>query len=160
MNELSSAISALQRSSKALNTISDSIAKKISQIESILNDTFSVGVQAVVTIKEENVYPNDDYHEAPTRVETTLHYGRFDGKFQFYVMHTADGDWETASSKKWSECSREQKIEAATKLPELMAAIGTLVQEKIDKAASAEAAVDSVLSGLNAGSGTSAEDLF
>jgi hypothetical protein len=100
---LADRIATLRNLSPRLNATTDEAAAIVTAIETMLTDEFHLGVSAAVEFEDD-----DDF---------SLCYGRFDGRFRFYIEET-DGD--SVSSVAWQNASRENKLRAFEVLPALL----------------------------------------
>ena len=138
MQELSNAVAALRTSSSRLNGLTDDIAQLIGAVEDFLNEECSIGIETSVTMKE-GEDPPEYWHD-------TLEYTRHGNRYRIVVRHyyTFAGDGNDVA-KPWAECSRKDKLDSAALLPDLLIAIAKQVDEKIEIAQGAKAAIENLI---------------
>jgi inorganic pyrophosphatase len=141
-DDLSVAVERLRTSTQQLNTLSDSAAKVIREVEQFLEECH-VGVSAWVEVKRIDVAD-----ESRCFSTVLLSYQRHkSGKFRIVLVTTpfdAHGP-DAVIVCPWSECSRDDKIESLGKLPDLLVELSERVNEKTQMAEQALAAVGSLL---------------
>lgn len=129
---LSEAFEHLRSSTERLNQVTDAAALTIREVEAFL-ESVGVGLYAQVHIKTLSA-PGDDEAD---RVYVTLEYRRVQGgKFRIAVAVGTDEafTYDDEAVRPWSECSRDEKLEAFEKLPELLIALADAVKERTTKA--------------------------
>lgn len=138
MQELTSAVGRLRTSAARLNSLTDEVAELVREVEDFLNVKCSVGITASVIIEE-----NGDEDGAWWEF---LEYDRCGARFRIIVRsgHDYDGPRED-SEKPWVECSREMKLKAAEKLPQLLIAIADAVDKKIETAQAAKDSIENLI---------------
>lgn len=138
MQELASAVGRLRTSTARLNSLTDKVADLVREVEDFLNVECSVGITASVKIEEDGD-ENGSWWEY-------LEYDRCGDRFRIIVRsgHDYDGPAED-SEKPWVECSRETKLKAAEKLPQLLIAIADAVDEKIETAQAAKESIENLI---------------
>jgi hypothetical protein len=119
----------LQELSKQVNSSLDDAGRIIQGVEAYLSDVLHIGVSASVPLEYESE-PEEYY-----RSERDLNYARFGPKFRIFVSHLMEshGHPQTSDQTLWANCSRDVKLLAFNKLPELLDCLissleGTLAQ--------------------------------
>jgi hypothetical protein len=101
----------------------NALAGVIREVESFL-DSCQVGVPAWVVVESST----DD--ERGMQTWTSLGYDRVGGKFRVAIGYGGDA-YDELTTKAWNDCSRQEKLLTAPKLPELLAAIHVEVQRAV-----------------------------
>ncbi len=119
----------LQELSKSLNAEADRISKVVQNVESALTDICHIGMAAYVLIESE-----DD--QAGYTRSTHLAYARYGQRFRISVIDSADyaGGPGQEQVTLWSNCSRDVKLVAFNKLPELLDKLIELMEGTIEQA--------------------------
>ncbi|WP_029632241.1 hypothetical protein [Zavarzinella formosa] len=116
------AVEKLRASTIQLNKASDELATIVRDVENFL-ESCGVGVSAEVVVQS-----YEDEHGQPKR-DTVLGYGKYGGRFRVLVSeHYYNGADSDVSA--WSDCSRDEKLLAAKKLPLLFAELVKSVETK------------------------------
>lgn len=137
---LSTSISKLRKSTARLNQITDQASDTVRELEEFLNRECSVGIHAFVKVKDVD---NGDF-----TFSQWLEYRRVGQKYRIAVVWGSDIDPEEESVKAWSDCSRDEKLEAVAKLPDLIEVIAEKVNEKVESAQAAAGTAQAVLKAL------------
>jgi hypothetical protein len=140
-DDLSVAVERLRTSTQRLNTICDSAAQVIRDIEAFLQE-HHVGVAASVEVSRDDVTGEGRYFDI-----TYLAYTRCKGTFRISVVVdpvSAQGP-EDLYTTPWAECSRDTKIETLDKLPELIVELANQVDSRSARAEKALASVSGLL---------------
>jgi len=142
-DSISKSLSKLRLSSKRLNKLTDQANQTVKEVEKFLEDC-SLGVYATVPIKSWEVGCGEEFF-------TCLEYCRVGSRYRIAITSGLDNsDPSEHHVKPWSDASRDEKLESIKKLPDLIAEIGKLVDEKI---VSAEIGLGEVSEALNELSG-------
>ena len=118
--QVESHLQQLSEAAESLNDLSDQLTKEIAKIESTLNG-FGLGVEASVVVA---VSSSDD-----GRYSTTwrLRYGKQGRRWGFLIERVSEdaSDQSQDEFESWlfGESPREHRIEAVTKIPELLDAL-------------------------------------
>jgi hypothetical protein len=142
-DDLSVAIERLRTSTERLNSICDTAAQTVRDVEAFLEDA-RVGVSARVSLG----WGHDSPHTQESEWESSLEYRRIKtGKFRIACVqhYPALPPDEGMIVRPWSECTRDEKLESFEKLPELLVELSNLVNERASKAEKTVAAVSSLL---------------
>ena len=132
---LSESLDKLRKSSELLNAITEEANHTVQSVENFLAK-ISIGVEGYA-----NVWTDEDTDE-----RCILSYRRVNGRFRIAVTHGTCPDDEVF--KAWAECSREEKLETISKLPDLVDNIATQAEESAAKALESVQAVKQVLNKL------------
>lgn len=143
-DSLSKSLSKLRNSAKRLNQLTDQANETIREVETFLNEKCSVGVYASVRAYEE---VHDD--GPPFSIFTNLEYRRVGSRFRIAVVQYHEFDPEQEKVKPWSDGSRDEKLDTIAKLPDLIAAIGNKLDERIGNAEKGLGEVSEILHGLS-----------
>jgi hypothetical protein len=138
-SSLRESLVSLKALSQRLNKASDNAADTVRLIETYLNDDCSIGIPAHVCVLK--------YGEDDSAAGRYLEYRRVGQKFRIAVVE-ADRDGEDRDVKAWSDCSREIKMQAYTKLPCLLARITAAVKNQVELTENATSEVIDQLQGL------------
>lgn len=142
-DDLSVAIERLRTSTERLNSVCDTAAQTVRDVEAFLEDA-RVGVFAYISLGWGADTPEADSPEWEDRLE----YRRVKtGKFRIAYVRRYHGlpPEEGVSVRPWSECTRDEKLDTFDKLPELLVELSNLVNERASKAEKTVAAVSSLL---------------
>ncbi len=147
MQELTSAVGRLRTSAARLNSLTDEVADLVREVEDFLNVECSVGVTASVKIEEDENQDGSwwqylEYHRKGDRFRITVREG-----------HDFSGMPEDCE-KSWAEVTREMKLKAAEKLPQLLIAIADAVDKKVETAQAAKESIENLI-GTDEGRGDS-----
>jgi hypothetical protein len=135
--DLSTSIDKLRKSASRLNRITDQASETVKEVEAFLNKECSAGVQAFVKIKE--------IGEEEDSAAYWLEYRRVGQKYRIAVTKTYPMGPPDEDVKPWSDCARDVKLEAITKLPDLIQEIAKKLDEQI---VAAEAGVNAAVAVL------------
>ncbi len=131
------ALKQLASLSKSLNEASDQLNKQIAEIESALN-SYKLGISAWVELKRER---QQTPHGELTYADD-LGYAKHDGKWGLLVSSYCDIDPESVKTTLLRDASREVRLAAIDKIPELLSALSQeaskVTDEALKKAASAK----------------------
>lgn len=140
-DNLGMAVEKLRASAHRLNTICDTAAQLMKDVEDFLEECH-VGVSASVSLGYGACHPEADTPDW----EDFLSYRRSEsGKFRLVVVRKDVEPPHEEEFRAWSECSRDEKIASLARLPDLLIELSKLVNEKTDKAQQAMAAVAPLL---------------
>jgi hypothetical protein len=125
-DELKRRMARLREIAPRLNATTDQASKLVMQVEKFLVDELHIGVSAQVCYEDVPAGVDDD--DRALSIRHSLAFGRVAGTFRIHVlMETAvlaDGSSpRTVVSQErvlWPSCSRETKLKAFEKLPELL----------------------------------------
>lgn len=140
-DNLSGAVERLRTSAQRLNTICDTAAQVIREVESFLEESH-VGVSAWVELSRVDVTGEGDHDIMG------LSYRRYKAnKFRIVVVKIPAGASSDAdvSERPWSECTRDEKLDSLEKLSELLVTLAKNVDERTVRAEQAVTAVSSLL---------------
>jgi hypothetical protein len=119
-----------------LNTAAAEASAVVQAVDVFLGDELSIGVSASSRPFDTQRVTGDDDSELV--VTSHLAYGRVQGKERLHVLKAtlAKNEWKEDFTKTvaedripWSSCSREVKLQSFVKLPELLSALATRVEE-------------------------------
>jgi hypothetical protein len=149
-DDLSSAAGALRRSSERLNTITDEAAETVRAVEDFLNEQCSLGVFAKVIIWHAYEPWDDNLY---------LAYQRSGSRYRIVLRWepAQATDPEDFTTKPWSECTRDQKLETFAKLPDLLAELSKVVDRRIADARKTMKSVSQALSSFPIDKGSTPE---
>lgn len=125
-DELKRRMARLREIAPRLNAATDQASKLVAQVEKFLVEELHIGVSAEVRYEEVPAGTDDDNHAL--RIRHSLAFGRVGGSFRIHVVReTVDVD-DGASARTtlaqerilWPSCTRETKLKAFEKLPELL----------------------------------------
>ncbi len=125
-DELKRRMARLREIAPRLNAATDQVSKLVAQVEKFLVEELHIGVSAEVFYEELPAGTDDDNHAL--RVRHSLAFGRVGGSFRIHVVReTIDVD-DGASARTtlaqermpWPSCTRETKLKAFEKLPDLL----------------------------------------
>jgi hypothetical protein len=124
-DELKRRMARLREIAPRLNAATDAASRLVAQVEKFLVDELRIGVSAHVSYEDAPAGTDDD---RALRTQSALAFGRVGGTFRIHVLTetTALGDGSsphtTLSQERlpWPSCSRETKLKAFEKLPELL----------------------------------------
>jgi len=125
-----SLLDAIEASASELNKVSDAANNLVQELESILVDKYSIGLNVIVDI-------NESISQADIR---ELSFAKH-GKSWRIVVSYMDYEIENQYSKPWLECSREIKLHTIKYLPELLRAIRDDILVTLRKASDAISSV-------------------
>jgi hypothetical protein len=125
-DELRRRMAKLREIAPRLNVATDQASKLVAVVEKFLVEELRIGVSAQVSYEELPAGTDDDNHAILVR--NSLAFGRGGGSFRIHVLsETVAVDGETSSRTTlaqerslWPSCSRETKLKAFEKLPELL----------------------------------------
>ena len=120
----------IQHSSSRLNEITDEANNIIRTTEKFLTDKCKVGIPAFVTIYDGTGFMPSKF----------LEYRKVNSKYRIAVVDAvvgSDGSPVDEYVRPWSECSRDVKLEAIKKLPDLLIKITSNLNERISEAETA-----------------------
>jgi hypothetical protein len=125
-DELKRRMARLREIAPRLNAATDQASRLVAQVEKFLVEELHVGVSAEVCYEE--VPAGTDEDDQVLRLRQSLAFGRSGGSFRIHVVkETVALDDEssvptTLSQERilWPSCSRETKLKAFEKLPELL----------------------------------------
>ena len=134
--ELQEDVDTLRGIVSQLNAAAAEASAVVQAVDVFLGDELSIGVSASSRPFDTQRVTGDDNSELV--VTSHLAYGRVQGKERLHVLKTtlAKNEWKEDFTKTvaedrtpWSACSREVKLQSFVKLPELLAALATRVEE-------------------------------
>jgi hypothetical protein len=125
-DELKRRMAKLREIAPRLNAATDQASKLVAMVEKFLVEELRIGVSAEVSYEELPAGTDDDNHEL--RILHSLAFGRSGGSFRVHVVRETvvvdDGaPTRTILAQErilWPSCSRETKLKAFEKLPELL----------------------------------------
>jgi hypothetical protein len=125
-DELKRRMARLREIAPRLNAATDSASRLVTEVEKFLVDELRIGVTARVCYEDAPAGTDDDGR--PLRTQSALAFGRVGGAFRIHVqsdtvVDTGGGAPEATLSQErlaWPSCSRETKLKAFEKLPELL----------------------------------------
>jgi len=109
-----------------LNAATDQASKLVALVEKFLVEELHIGVSAEVCYEEVPAGTDDDNHAL--RIRNSLAFGRVGGSFRIHVVRETVAVDDGASARTtlaqerilWPSCTRETKLKAFEKLPELL----------------------------------------
>lgn len=134
--DLSASFERLRTAAKELNELCDAGAATIQRLEKFLESECSLGISAYVEVDKDNDPDGPGWFKS-------LAYERYRGSFRVVVVEGYAIDPEMGSSKSWSECNRETKLQTLPFLPKLVEKIAQYTEEHLQVA---KQAIDSVQS--------------
>jgi hypothetical protein len=125
-DELKRRMARLREIAPRLHAATDQASKLVAQVEKFLVEELHIGVSAEVCYEQVSAGSDEDDQEQ--RVRHSLAFGRSGGSFRIHVVRETialeDGaSVQTILSQErilWPSCSRETKLKAFEKLPELL----------------------------------------
>jgi len=135
-HELQENVDTLRGIVAQLNAAATEASAVVQDVDLFLGDELSIGVSASSRPFDTQRVTGDDNSELV--VTSHLAYGRVQGRERLHVLKAtlAKNEWKEDFTKTvaedripWSACSREVKLQSFVKLPELLAALATRVEE-------------------------------
>jgi hypothetical protein len=125
-DELRRRMAKLREIAPRLNAATDQASKLVAMVEKFLVEELHIGVSAEVCYEELPAGTDDDDHAL--RIRNSLAFGRVGGSFRIHVVRETVAVEDGASARTtleqerilWPSCSRETKLKAFEKLPELL----------------------------------------
>ena len=125
-DELKRRMARLREIAPRLNAATDQASKLVAQVEKFLVEELHIGISAEVCYEELPAGIDDD--NQTLRIRHSLAFGRGGGSFRIHVVRETVDVEDGASARKtlaqerilWPSCSRETKLKAFEKLPELL----------------------------------------
>ena len=126
--DLSAALARGVDAAASLNTATDSLTETLGQVERALVE-LHLGVEASVELRREDIDVGED-HGGPIVEETRLRFGKSGKRWTLSVMrsHELMDDWHETPLV---NASREDRLLAVTKLPELVEALVLRAEERL-----------------------------
>ncbi len=143
--DLHQAVQHLRAATSLLNQNLDEAGATVRAVEDFLNDECNVGIPASVTVSA------GTDNDSGISFGTELSYIRIGPRFRVAVTRWNDANPEDSTIKPWSDCTREIKMEAIRKLPELLVEVANQLDEHLKEAQAAIATAKSVLGALRTG---------
>ena len=125
-DELKRRMAKLREIAPRLNAATDQASKLVAMVEKFLVEELHIGVSAEVCYEDLPAGTDEDNHAL--RIRHSLAFGRVSGSFRIHVIReTIDTDDGAAGRTTlaqervlWPSCTRETKLKAFEKLPELL----------------------------------------
>jgi len=125
-DELKRRMAKLREIAPRVNAATDQASKLVAQVEKFLVEELRIGVSAEVCYEELPAGTDDDDHAL--RIRHLLAFGRSGGSFRIHVVRETVAVDDGASARTtlaqermlWPSCTRETKLKAFEKLPELL----------------------------------------
>jgi hypothetical protein len=125
-DELRRRMAKLREIAPRLNAATDQASKLVALVEKFLVEEIRIGVSAEVCYEELPAGTEDDHHAL--RIRHSLAFGRSGASFRIHVLRETVAMDDGASAPTtlaqerilWPSCSRETKLKAFEKLPELL----------------------------------------
>jgi hypothetical protein len=125
-DELKRRMAKLREIAPRLNAATDQASKLVAMVEKFLVEEIHIGVSAEVCYEEVPAGTDDDNHAL--RIRHALAFGRSGGSFRIHVVRETvavedGGPARTTLAQDrmlWPSCTRETKLKAFEKLPELL----------------------------------------
>jgi hypothetical protein len=125
-DELKRRMARLREIAPRLNAATDDASKLVNQVEKFLVEELRIGVSAEVCYEELPAGTDEEHHEQ--RLRNCLAFGRCAGSFRIHVCkETIDTGGGTSAQTilqeeriPWPSCTREMKLKAFEKLPDLL----------------------------------------
>jgi hypothetical protein len=127
--DLSAALARGVNAAASLNTATDSLTETLGQVERALVE-LHLGVGASVTLRSEVIDLSDE-NRPPVFAETLLRFGKTGKRWTLTLVETLDGMPEDEHETPLVNASREDRILAVTKLPELVEALVLRAEERL-----------------------------
>jgi hypothetical protein len=147
------AMKQLSSLSKSLNEVSDQLNKQIAEIESALN-AYKLGISAWVELKreQEQTQGGDGKFCELTHVEE-FGYGKYNGKWgllhsSYYEEFLDPGDPQSVQTTFFRDASREIRLAAVEKIPELLSALSGVAAKTTDEVLKKTAAAKEIAGAL------------
>jgi hypothetical protein len=125
-DELKKRMQRLRALAPRLNSATDQATNLVGLVEKFLVEELHIGISAEVSYEELPAGTDDDDHEL--RIRHSLAFGRSGGSFRIHVVRETVAVDDVASARAtleqerilWPSCTRETKLKAFEKLPELL----------------------------------------
>jgi hypothetical protein len=125
-DELKRRMAKLREIAPRLNAATDQASKLVGQVEKFLVEELHIGVSAEVCYEELPAGSDDNNHSL--KIRNSLAFGRGGGSFRIHVVRETVEVNDAASARTtltqerilWPSCTRETKLKAFEKLPELL----------------------------------------
>src|SRR5262249_18058801 len=126
MDELKRRMAKLREIAPRLNVATDQASKLVAQVERFLVEELHIGLSAEVCYEEVPAGTDDD--NQTLRIRHSLAFGRGGGSFRIHVLRETVAVDEGTSARQtlaeerilWPSCTRETKLKAFEKLPDLL----------------------------------------
>ena len=125
-DELKRCMARLREIAPRLNSATDKASKLVAQVEKFLVEELHIGVSAEVSYDE--LPAGTDQDNRPLKIRHSLAFGRVGGSFRIHVVSEtvavnggASAEAAVAHERMpWPSCTRETRLKAFEKLPELL----------------------------------------
>src|SRR5262249_4278661 len=147
-DELKRRMARLREIAPRLNASTDQASRLVAQVEKFLVEELHIGVSAEICYEELPAGTDDDNHVL--RMRHSLAFGRSGGSLRIHVLRESVAVDEASSTRTtlaqermlWPSCSRETKLKAFEKLPELLDRIIEEAERLAQTSESTRAAVE------------------
>ena len=132
----------LQELSKQVNAATDDASRIVQTVETYLTDVVHLGVRGSVILEE-----HDEGNQA-FYMKKELVYDRFRSKFRIFVTHFVgiDGCVDTDEATLWANCSRETRLLAFNRLPDLLDQLIKSMEGTLDMVTANAATIQALIS--------------